>query len=121
MITNVVAFLSNRMESLVSGSGFPMEAQSLHTMVRPLFEAGAWSSEAGEPYGDLREDNNSSDDGVIDFDSMSRQFSDMEDPSEFRGDTINDIQWGLSKVGTVIKIVSAVLTLFGDGDTNVDR
>ena len=106
------------MASLTSGSSFNGGAQSLQSMVRPLFEAeGAWRRETSEQNGDLREEY--SDD--IDFDSMSRQFSDMEDPSEFRGDTINDIQWGLGKVGTVIKIVSAVLTLFGDGDTNVDR
>ena len=107
------------MSSLTSGPSLAGGAQSLHSMVRPLFEAGAWSKEASEPNGDLHEEFNSSDD--IDFDSMSRQFSVMEDPSEFRGDTIQDIQWGLGKVGTVIKIVSAVLTLFGDGDTNVDR
>ena len=109
------------MTSLGSGSSLVGEAKSLHSLVRPLFEAGAWRSEAArEPYGDIHEKYNSSDDD-IDFDSMSRQFSEMEDPSEFRGDTISDIKWGLGKVGTVIKIVSAVLTLFGDGDTNVDR
>ena len=108
------------MSGLTSGPSLTGGAQSLHSMVRPLFEAEAWRSEASEPYGDLHEEFNSSDD-IIDFDSMSRQFSEMEDPSEFRGDTIQDIQWGLGKVGTVIKIVSAVLTLLGDGDTTVDR
>ena len=101
------------MASLPSGG-----AQSLHTMVRPLFEAGVWRSEE-DNYDELQEEYNESD--QIDFDTMSRQFSAMEDPSEFRGDAISDIQWGLGKVGTLIKIVSAVLTLLGDGDTTVDR
>ena len=106
-------FCSTEMASLPSGG-----AQSLHTMVRPLFEAGVWRSEE-DNYDELQEEYNESD--QIDFDTMSRQFSAMEDPSEFRGDAISDIQWGLGKVGTLIKIVSAVLTLLGDGDTTVDR
>ena len=38
----------------------------------------------------------------------------------YRSDTLSDIKYGLGKLGTVIKIVSAVLTLFGAENT-VDR
>ena len=65
------------------------------------------------------------------LENLARLFSAMSDPSEgrswltdsaetFRSDTLTDIRTGLSKVGTVIKIVSAVLSLFG-GSEPIDR
>ena len=38
----------------------------------------------------------------------------------YRSDTLSDIKYGLGKLGTVIKIATAVLTLFG-ADETVDR
>ena len=38
----------------------------------------------------------------------------------YRSDTLSDIKYGLGKLGTVIKIATAVLSLFGAEDT-VDR
>ena len=67
----------------------------------------------------------------LQMDNLVRLFSALSDPSEgrswstespqtFRSDTLTDIRTGLSKVGTVIKIVSAVLSLFG-GPEPIDR
>ena len=64
-----------------------------------------------------------------DLDDLEQKFSSMSDPegrsfgssSSYRSDTLSDIKFGLSKVGTVIKIASAILTLFGASDENVDR
>ena len=67
----------------------------------------------------------------LQMEDLARLFSAMSDPSEgrswltdsaetFRSDTLTDIRTGLSKVGTVIKIVSAVLSLFG-GPEPIDR
>ena len=66
-----------------------------------------------------------------DMDYLDQKFSSMSDPegrsfgssslASYRSDTLSDIKFGLSKVGTVIKIASAILTLFGASDENVDR
>ena len=67
----------------------------------------------------------------LQMDNLVRLFSAISDPSEgrswltdsaetFRSDALTDIRTGLSKVGTVIKIVSAVLSLFG-GSEPIDR
>ena len=44
----------------------------------------------------------------------------LTEAGEFRSDALSDIKWGLGKAGTIIKIVSAVLTLLG-ADSNIDR
>ena len=68
------------------------------------------------------------DEALRDMDYLDEKFSSMSDPSgrsfgssSYRSDTLSDIKFGLSKVGTVIKIASAILTLFGASDENVDR
>ena len=60
------------------------------------------------------------------IDDLEHKFSSMSGPegrsfASYRSDTLSDIKFGLSKVGTVIKIASAILTLFGASDENVDR
>ena len=64
----------------------------------------------------------SSDDNI---DKIAAILETLSDPSEgrsasYRSDTLSDIKYGLGKVSTVIKIVSAVLTLFG-AEAPVDR
>ena len=84
-------------------------------------------------YGDQYGENSGrvSDKAEVDVDALARKFSLLTDPSEgrswltdsgehFRSDTLSDIRYGLSKAGTVIKIVSAVLSLFG-GPEPIDR
>ena len=44
----------------------------------------------------------------------------LTEAGKFRSGALSDIKWGLGKAGTIIKIVSAVLTLLG-ADSNIDR
>lgn len=84
-------------------------------------------------YGNQYDENQgrSSEHTELQMDNLVRLFSALSDPSEgrswltesaetFRSDALTDIRTGLSKVGTVIKIVSAVLSLFG-GPEPIDR
>ena len=84
-------------------------------------------------YGDQYDENHGrpSDTPEFDMDNLNRKFSSLTDPSEgrswlldnaeqFRSDTLSDIRYGLSKAGTVIKIVSALLSLFG-GSEHIDK
>ena len=84
-------------------------------------------------YGDQYDENSGrlGDQAEVDMDTLERKFSLLTDPSEgrswltdtaqhFRSDTLSDIRYGLSKAGTVIKIVSAVLSLCG-GPEPIDR
>ena len=110
--------LQGTMESLASGGG--------HIRPGELPVIGRY----GDQYDGGR--GRHSDKPELDMDNLARQFSLLTDPSEgravwlsgpadtFRSDTLTDIRTGLAKVGTVIKIVSAVLSLFG-GSEPIDR
>ena len=64
----------------------------------------------------------SEDDGHYDHygDYDNLDIGSITEAGEFRSDALSDIKWGLGKAGTIIKIVSAVLTLLG-ADSNIDR
>ena len=55
-----------------------------------------------------------------DYDNLNIDIGSLTEAGEFRSDALSDIKWGLGKAGTIIKIVSAVLTLLG-ADSNIDR
>ena len=105
------------MESLASVTGNIREPQ--------LPVIGRYGNQYDENHGRYSEE------AELQMDNLVRLLSEMSDPSEgrswltdsaetFRSDTLTDIRTGLSKVGTVIKIVSAVLSLFG-GPEPIDR
>ena len=54
------------------------------------------------------------------YDNLNIDIGSLTEAGEFRSDALSDIKWGLGKAGTIIKIVSAVLTLLG-ADSNIDR
>ena len=54
------------------------------------------------------------------YDNLNIDIGSLAEAGEFRSDALSDIKWGLGKAGTIIKIVSAVLTLLG-ADSNIDR
>ena len=60
------------------------------------------------------------DDDYDHYDNLNIDIGSLTEAGEFRSDALSDIKWGLGKAGTIIKIVSAVLTLLG-ADSNIDR
>ena len=106
--------------SVCGGQCLEMEGLSpLTSHLHPLPPVPPLHSAAG-----LERVRRSEDDGHYDhyddYDNLNLDIGSLTEAGEFRSDALSDIKWGLGKAGTIIKIVSAVLTLLG-ADSNIDR
>ena len=106
--------------SVCGGQCLEMEGLSpLTSHLHPLSPAPPLHSAAG-----LERVRRSEDDDHYDhyghYDNLNLDIGSLTEAGEFRSDALSDIKWGLGKAGTIIKIVSAVLTLLG-ADSNIDR
>ena len=103
--------------SVCGGQCLEMEGLSpLTSPLQPLPPVSPLHSAAGLERVRRSED----DDHYGDYDNLNLDIGSLTEAGEFRSDALSDIKWGLGKAGTIIKIVSAVLTLLG-ADSNIDR